>query len=269
MHAAARCADFLLAELRDGGRLLRTWKDGRRIPAFLDDHAYLLQALLVLYEATFDPRWYREAVTLADPMIERFADRERGGFFTTAADVPALVSRRKDLEDSPIPAGNSAAAFGLLRLGTALRRGRLRAPRGGVLALLTPIAGRHPLAFGHALQALDLYLATPREVAIVGPGPRPTPCSAVRRGAYRPHLVLAGGEGNGVPLLRSAARSTAAPPPTCASASPARRRSPRRRSWRRPCDVSRPRMRGPARPGAAGLNSPVVPRYSRGSAASR
>ena len=61
-----------------------------------------------LYEATFDPRWFAEARALADTMIERFADDERGGFFATSADHERLVARRKDLEDNPIPAGNSA-----------------------------------------------------------------------------------------------------------------------------------------------------------------
>ena len=114
LDAARDCAEFVLSDLRDGdNNLLRTWKEGRgSLPAYLEDHAYLLQALLVLYESDFDERWYVEAVALADAMTEHFSDRENGGFFTTAADVPHLVSRRKDLEDTPIPSGNSAAALG-------------------------------------------------------------------------------------------------------------------------------------------------------------
>ena len=67
LQAAVACASFVMDELRDDdGRLLRTWKDGQaRLPAYLEDHAYLLEALLTLYECTFDPRWYREAVALA------------------------------------------------------------------------------------------------------------------------------------------------------------------------------------------------------------
>jgi uncharacterized protein YyaL (SSP411 family) len=205
LTAARDCAEFVLSELRDDeNNLLRTWKDGRAaLTGYLEDHAYMVQALLALYEATFDERWYVEAVALADTMIERFGDREHGGFFTTAADVPHLVGRRKDLEDTPIPSGNSAAALGLLRLA------RLSADRSyeqwaaGVLALHTPLALRHPLAFGHLLQALDLYLATPREVAIVGAGP----LTGALRTRYRPHIALAGTdagstEGTAVALLR-------------------------------------------------------------------
>src|SRR5436190_264746 len=74
-------ARFVLESLRDGdGRLLRTWKDGRgHLNAYLEDHAFLLEALLVLYEATFDPRWFAEARALADDILARFADGERGG----------------------------------------------------------------------------------------------------------------------------------------------------------------------------------------------
>ncbi|MGI8506439.1 MAG: thioredoxin domain-containing protein [Solirubrobacteraceae bacterium] len=201
--AAVQCAEFLLAELRDpGGGLLRTWKDGRaHIGAYLDDYAYLVQALTALYEATFDPRWYREAVGLADVMIERFADIERGGFFTTVEDQRQRFPRRKDLEDSPIPSGSSAAAYGLLRLALLSGEAEYERQALGVLRLLAPIAGRHPLAFGHALQAFDFYLARTREVAVVG-GADADELVAVVRGEYRPHVVLAGGNPDGVPLLQ-------------------------------------------------------------------
>jgi hypothetical protein len=199
VDAAVACAEFLLAELRDGdGQLLRTWKDGHgHIEAYLDDHAHLLQALTILYEATFDARWYTEATRLADTLIERFADREHGGFFTTTGDASGWA-RRKDFEDSPVPAGNSSAAFGLLRLARLSGRAEYEQRATAALALLAPIAPRHPLAFGHALQAFDFDLARVREVAIVGPDAEPLIRAA--RAAYRPHMVLAGGT-DGVPLL--------------------------------------------------------------------
>ena len=194
--AAARAAEFLLGR-RDDGRLLRTGQ----IPAYLDDHAYLLEALLTLYEATFDPRWYREARALADTMIERFADDETGGFFTTAADHSEGFARRKDLDDSPVPAGGSSAAFGLLRLARLTGEFEYERRALGVLRVLAPIVGRHPHGFGHVLQAIDFYLAPVREVAIVGDGPGVAALARVVRGAHRPHVVLAGGAADGVPLL--------------------------------------------------------------------
>jgi uncharacterized protein YyaL (SSP411 family) len=175
-----------------------------RLPAvagFLEDYAFLLEALLTLYEATFEPRWYRAASAVADAMIARFEDRERGGFFTTSPDHEQLPARRKDLEDSPIPSGNSAAAFGLLRLALLSGEGKYERHALGVLRLLYPLATRHPQAFGHLLQAADFYLAPVREVAIVGPPEeRAALVRAVRR-EFRPHVVLAGGFADGVPLL--------------------------------------------------------------------
>jgi uncharacterized protein YyaL (SSP411 family) len=196
LDAARACAEFLLAERRDpSGRLLRT----PPVPGYLDDHAFLLEALITLYEASFEPRWYREATALADAMIERFEDPERGGFFTTSAEHDELPVRRKDLEDSPIPSGNSAAASGLLRLALLSGEGRYERHALGVLRLLFPLAARHPLAFGHLLAAVDFYLAPVKEVAIVGPDPESL--LDVVRGAFRPHLVLAGGDPDGIPLL--------------------------------------------------------------------
>jgi uncharacterized protein YyaL (SSP411 family) len=201
VEAAERCAGFLLSELRDAdGRLLRTYKDGQaKLNAYLEDHAFLIEALLSLYEANFDPRWFRAAREMADAMIERFADDERGGFFETSSDHERLVTRRKDLEDSPIPAGNSSAAYGLLRLAALTGEHEYERRAVGIFRLLHTVAPRHPQAFGHLLQALDFHFATVKEVALVGDDVRPL--ERVVRGSFRPHLVLAGGEADGVPLL--------------------------------------------------------------------
>ena len=202
LEAATRAAEFVLAELRDAdGRLLRTWKDGHgRLNAYLEDHAFLLEALVTLYEASFDPRWFTAARELADTMIERFADDENGGFFETSADHEQLVARRKDLEDHPIPSGNASAALGLLRL--AALSGEYDYERRGVsvLRLLHELAPKHPQAFGHLLQALDFHLSPTREVALAGDDTHAL--ERVVRGAFRPNVVLAGGEHDGVPLLQ-------------------------------------------------------------------
>ena len=206
VEGAGECAEFVLRDLRDDrGRLLRTWKDGRgRLSAYLEDHAFMLEALLTLYEATFDPRWYREAVALADQIVEHFADGERGGFFMTADDHEQLAARRKDLDDSPIPSGSSSAAFGLLRLARLSGEQRYEQLAIGVVRLLYPLAVKHPQGFGHLLRAVDFYLAPVKEVAIVGSLDGIRPLVRVVRDAFRPHVVLAGGgnEATGdLPLL--------------------------------------------------------------------
>ncbi len=199
--AAVKCAEFILAELRDrDGRLLRTFKDGTaKLNAYLEDHAFLLEALLTLYEATFDPRWFTAAREIADTMIERFADEERGGFFETSNDHEQLVARRKDLEDNPIPAGNSSAAYGLLRLAALTGENDYEQRAVGVFRLLHRVAVQHLQAFAHLLQAMDFHFAQVKEVALVGDDTGPL--ARIVRDRFRPHLVLAGGPADGVPLL--------------------------------------------------------------------
>ncbi len=201
LDAARAAAEFVGRELRGpDGRLLRTYNRGTaHLNAYLEDHAFLLEALLTLYEATFEPRWFGEAVGVADEILDRFADPERGGFFSTAADHEPLIARRKELEDTPIPSGSSAAAFGLLRLARLTGEARYEDAAVGVIRLLHTLAPQHPAAFGHLLQAIDFHLADVREVALVGPDREPL--ERVVREAFRPHLVLAGGEPDGVPLL--------------------------------------------------------------------
>ena len=205
LDAARACAAFLLEHMRDErGRMLRTWKDGRaRLPGYLEDHAFTLEALLTLYEATFEPHWFTEARALAGVLIDRFADEQRGGFFSTADDHERLLARRKELEDHPIPSGGSSAALGLLRLAALTGEREYERRATGVLRLLHQVAPRHPQAFGHLLQALDFYTSSVREVALVGKDLGPL--ERVVRAEFRPHLVLAGARdaapADGVPLL--------------------------------------------------------------------
>ena len=198
LEAARACADFVLRELRDReGRLLRTYKDGQaRLNAYLEDHAFLLEALLTLYEATFEQRWFGAARETADTTIARFADEENGGFFETSTDHERLVARRKDLEDNPIPAGNSSAAYGLLRLAALTGEHEYEKRAVSVFRLLHGIAAQHPQAFPHLLQAIDFRFAAVKEVALVGDDV--SDLERVVRTGFRPHLVLA--SGHGVPL---------------------------------------------------------------------
>jgi len=209
LDAAVACAEFVQRDLRDEeGRLLRSYKDGEaRIGAYLEDHAYLVEALLTLYEATFDSRWFDAARNTADEMVERFGDRERGGFFTTPEDGEQLIARRKDIDDHPIPSGNSSAAYGLLRLAALTGDHVYEQHAVGVFRLLHGAAVRQPQALAHLLQGLSFHLSPVKEVALVSPGADGgrdglTDLAAVVRSAHRPNLVLAGGpEGTERPEL--------------------------------------------------------------------
>jgi uncharacterized protein YyaL (SSP411 family) len=209
LEAARGAADFVWKRMRDPeGRLLRTYKAGEaKLNAYLEDHAYLLEALLTLYEASFEVRWFDAARAVADTMIERFADPERGGFFTTSDDHETLIARRKDVDDHPIPSGNSAAAYGLLRLAALTGERSYERHAVSVFRLFARAAARHPEAVAHLLRALDFHLAPVKEVALVAPGNTEglEPLTAVVRSEFRPHLVLAGGaEGSERPELMGA-----------------------------------------------------------------
>ena len=204
LEAARDGAEFVLGEMRGGGgRLLRTYKDGEaRLNAYLEDHAYLLEALLTLYEASFEQVWFEEAERTATAILDRFHDAERGGFFSTSDDHEELIARRKEIGDHPIPSGNSSAAFGLLRLAALTGEGTYRRRAEEVFALFVRPAVRHPESFAHLLRALDFDLSPVREVALIGEDLGGL--AATVRSAHRPHLVLAGGPAGseGPPLLR-------------------------------------------------------------------
>jgi uncharacterized protein YyaL (SSP411 family) len=195
VEAATRAADFVLSRLREDGRLLRSWRDGRAGgPGYADDHALMADACLTLYETTFDLRWFAEARSLADELVRLFRDPERGGFFQTGSDADELVLRPKDLYDNAVPSGNSAAADVLFRL--AHLTGEPAYERGGesALRLVRDAMAGAPSGFGHALCALDLALGPVREVAIVGDPKEPATRAladevTVRR--FLPNHVLA------------------------------------------------------------------------------
>jgi uncharacterized protein len=199
--AARELAEFLLGPLSDGGRLHRTWRDGvAKGTGYLEDYANVAHGLYELHVATGELRWLVEARRIALLAVDLFADHERGGFFLTPVDGEVLVARRKDLDDTPTPAGNSMLAFVLLRLARLWADDELERRAAGVLRLVRDALVRAPSAFGWALCALDLYLSPPRELAIVGGADSEIARAALR--GFDPNAVVAFGPGEAVPLLR-------------------------------------------------------------------
>jgi uncharacterized protein len=201
VEAAGRLGEFLLGPLSDDdGRLRRSRRDGRTSgPGYLDDYANVAHGLLELHVATGQLRWLREAERLARLAVALFADEERGGFFLSPADGEELVARTKELDDHPLPSGNSMLAHVLLRLARIYGDDELERRAVSVLRLLRPALERAPSAFGWGLVALDLHLSPPRELAIVG-----AVDAAVARAAlepWQPRTVTAVGPADDVPLL--------------------------------------------------------------------
>ncbi|HXU92131.1 MAG TPA: thioredoxin domain-containing protein [Gallionella sp.] len=117
LRSAQRAMDFVRITLWRDGKLLATCKDGKaHLNAYLDDHAFLLNAALELMQAEFRKSDLDFAVQLADALLERFEDKQNGGFFFTSHDHEALIQRSKTAQDDATPSGNGIAAQALLRL---------------------------------------------------------------------------------------------------------------------------------------------------------
>jgi uncharacterized protein len=181
-EAAAKAADFVLTKMRDkDGRLYRIYaaapgeKPSAKVPAFLDDYAYLIHGLLNLHEATGEKKWLDAAKSLTDTVVKFHGDGEKGGFYFTASDAEKLFARAKDSYDGVQPSGNSQMARNLIRLGLATKdaayrdRG-IRTIKAFALALRTGPTGMPTM-----LRALDELLDAAGEVDKPAPKLNPAP----------------------------------------------------------------------------------------------
>jgi hypothetical protein len=167
-EAARRAADRILSRCRVAGDLLHREKDGAAgIPGFASDYAFLVEAMLDLYEATFDPRYFRAALELANEMEERFADPS-GGYFLAAEGHDHLIVRPRELFDGAMPSSNSVAAMNLLRLATFTGDAKHRSRAEAVFSAFAGYLDRAPSAFPRLLCALDYRQDEPREVVLSG-----------------------------------------------------------------------------------------------------
>jgi uncharacterized protein YyaL (SSP411 family) len=202
VRIARDCATFLLRQVSRDGTPLRTWKDGEaKISGFLEDVAFLSDALLTLYEATGEPHWFAESQRLATDMLARFWDSV-GGFYDTAIDAEPLLVRPQSLDDNAVPAGQSIAAHALLRLHAYTGDDRWRRTAHDVIAPLAEAVARGPLGLGNLGWALELLTAPVREVAVAGDHNAEDTKALVRTVTHRfdPLRVLAWGAPDGVPL---------------------------------------------------------------------
>jgi uncharacterized protein YyaL (SSP411 family) len=212
LAAAVAAANAILGGLLgEGGRLGRSWKDGRATgEGVLEDYADLADGLLALYAATFDERWFVTAVGLAEQILARFVDPE-GGFFDTASDHERLVARPKEVQDNATPSGSAMATLVLLRLAALTGEDRYRAAAERAIRTVTPLAVRYPTAVAKWLTAIDLALAPIAEVAIVGSPDEPGTRELLRIASGGPSggrvvALAADPGGSAVPLLAGRSR---------------------------------------------------------------
>ncbi len=169
LNAAVKAAKFLLTHMKDGNRLLRSHRNGEsRYEAYLDDYAFLVPALLDLYEATFDVQWLDAARDVAGAMFLNFWDREEGGFFFTSSRHKHLLARDKPVFDAAEPSGNAMAAYGLLRLAKLSGETEYFEKAERILRINHVNLETTPRAQLKMLCAADFYLNPPKEIAIAG-----------------------------------------------------------------------------------------------------
>ncbi len=192
--ASARGAmEFMRGTLWRNGRLLATCKDGRaHLNAYLDDYAFLLDALLELMQCDFREQDLSFARELAEVLLAQFEDREAGGFYFVSHDHERLIHRAKPGHDNATPSGNGIAAFALQRLGHLIGETRYLEAAERALKLYYPALERQPSGCVSLATALDEHLAPPQIVVLRGADQRLAEWQRALAARYRPDtLVLA------------------------------------------------------------------------------
>jgi uncharacterized protein YyaL (SSP411 family) len=191
LDSARRALAFVRGTLVEGERLLATYKDGRaHLNAYLDDYAFLLDALLELMQADFDPADLEFATDLADALLDRFADRAGGGFFFTSDDHEQLIHRPKPGHDNATPSGNGVAAFALNRLGHLTGETRMLDAAQATLAAFHAGMARSPAGYAALLAALDEVLVPPRVAVLRGAASESAAWRRALAGTYRPDTLI-------------------------------------------------------------------------------
>ena len=188
--SARRALDFVTAKMWKQGRLLATYKDGRaHLNGYLDDHAFLLAALLEMLQAEFAAGDLQLATALADTLLERFEDRVAGGFFFTSDDHEALILRPKPGADNATPSGNGVAALALTRFGHLLGESRYLHAADKAVRLFFPAMLRQPGGYSTLCTALEEVLEPTRVIVLSGPRDALRPWQQTLSSRYLPDAV--------------------------------------------------------------------------------
>ncbi|MDO9450877.1 MAG: thioredoxin domain-containing protein [Rugosibacter sp.] len=190
LASAQTALDFLRNNHWQDGQLYATSRNGQvHLSAYLDDHAFLLVALLELMQAKFRSIDLAFACELADVLLADFEDQSAGGFFFTAHDHEALILRPKPGHDNATPSGNGIAAFALQRLGYLLGNVRYVDAAERTLRLYWPQITNSAMGFGSLLLTLEETLTPPDRVILRGPAAE---CTAWQQalGASLHHMIL-------------------------------------------------------------------------------
>ena len=168
LDGAKEAVRFILQEMRKEGGLMRVFNRGRsRVKGYSEDYAFFIQALVDLYEATFETEWLKEADDLNSRMIHQFWDERNGGFFFSGEENESLIAQSKSPYDNAIPSSNSVAVSNLLKLGYLTGEDSLKQKAEQILRLFYSFLSEHPSGFAQMLCGFSFFIG-PEEVGIVG-----------------------------------------------------------------------------------------------------
>jgi hypothetical protein len=191
LQSAQQAMDFARSTLWQDGKLLATHKDGRtHLNAYLDDHAFLLNAALELLQAEFRSAELDFAVLLADALLARFEDEQNGGFFFTSRDHEALIQRNKTGQDNATPSGNGIAAQGLLRLAELTGDTRYAEAAERCLKLFFPVMQKAASQFCSLCTALEEVVQPPSLLVLCGERNETAAWRAAVTKKYLPGLMI-------------------------------------------------------------------------------
>ncbi|MEP6716226.1 MAG: thioredoxin domain-containing protein, partial [Terriglobia bacterium] len=189
-QTARGAADFILATMAaDDGSLLRRYRAGiAGIEGMLDDYAFFAQALLDLYEATFEFRYLERAIAITSKQCELLEDTGSGGFFASAHADTSRLMRLKDDYDGAEPSGNSVALMNLLRLHRVTGKAHYEASARKLLAAFQQRLTEAPYGMPQMLCACEFDLAPPREIVVAGA--KKNDMTKLLWNSFDPHRVL-------------------------------------------------------------------------------
>ena len=191
VDAADRTLDFLNETAFRDGRLLASYTGGTaKLDAYLDDHAFLLDALLEQLQARFSTRHLEFAMQIAELLLRHFFDQERGGFYFTADDAETLMHRPKPLDDDAMPSGNGVAALALARLGSLLGEPRYLDAAERTLRYAWPALCEHPQGHESLLDALEEHLLQTEIIVMRGPAVEIAEWQAKLAAVYAPRRLV-------------------------------------------------------------------------------
>jgi uncharacterized protein YyaL (SSP411 family) len=192
VSAAKEAALFILQEMRRNGHLMRVFHRGKwQLRGYSEDYAFFIQALIDLYEATFEIGWLKQADELNNTMIQQFWDERNGGFFFTGSENESLIARSKNPYDNATPSANSVAVLNLIRLGYLTGQAALKQKAEQTLHLFYNFLDQHPSGFTQMLSGVSFFL-NPEEIGIIGPKSDPKTKSMLKEIylAYLPNKIL-------------------------------------------------------------------------------